>query len=139
MFKRLLKDGERGQALAIALVAIAFGAMVLTPFLGQAGTSLIGSRVYAEAMDRQYSAGAGVEHAIWDLAYDDLAGGLPAEGDNVTYTLPEAVNGVAPDITVVNSGNQTWAITSVAADETVTASVRIAGGNITVEQWQVAW
>jgi len=41
-----------------------------------------------------------VEHAIWDLTYDDLADQLTSPGDSTSYQLSEAINGIAPDITV---------------------------------------
>ena len=100
-----MKNGEKGQALVIVLVLVAFGGLVITPFLGHAGSGLIGSRLYGEAISQQYSSDAGVEHAIWDLTYGDLASQLPYPGDNITYQLGEAINGITPDITVIRTDN----------------------------------
>ena len=97
-----MKNGEKGQALVITLFLVAFGTVVVTPFLGHAGTGLIGSRIYGQALNEQYSCDSGVEHAIWDLTYDDLADQLTSPGDSVSYQLGEAINGIAPDITVSN-------------------------------------
>lgn len=132
-----MKNGEKGQALVIVLALVAFGGLVITPFLGHAGNSLLGSRLYGEAISEQYSGDAGVEHAIWDLTYDDLADQLPSPGDNVSYQLGETVNGIAPYITVVKGDNVTYEITSVADDETIWAVVEISGENVTVCQWQI--
>ncbi len=93
-------DGEKGQVLPLALVALAIGSVVITPFISHASSSLIGSRIYGQAIAEQYSADAGVEHAIWRLTDDGLADELPSPGDSTTYQVSETVNGVAPNITV---------------------------------------
>ena len=94
-----MKD-EKGQALPIAMLALAFGTLVISPFLGHAGTSLTGSRVYGEAIIHQSSCDAGVEHAIWDLTRGSLAEQLPNPGDEVTYQLAETLNGLTTTVTV---------------------------------------
>ena len=95
-----MKDGEKGQALPLAVLVVAVGTLVITPFLGHAGSSLLGSRIYGQAINEQYSSDAGVEHAIWDLTYGDLADLLTSPGDSTSYQLSEAINGIAPNITV---------------------------------------
>lgn len=132
-----MKNGERGQALVIVLAVVAFGGLVITPFLSHAGTSLIGSRLYGEAMIQQYSSDSGIEHAIWRLAYDGLADNLTDPGDNITYQLGEAINGIAPDIFVIRTDNVTFEITSVAGNSTIQAVVAITGENVTISQWQI--
>lgn len=132
-----MKKGEKGQALVITLFLVAIGGVVITPFLGHAGTSLIGSQIYRESISAQYSGDAGVEHAIWDLTYGDLTTELPSIGDNVSYQLGEAINGIIPDITVVRSGNLTYEITSLAGDETIWAVVEIVGETAIVHWWQI--
>jgi len=133
-----MKNNEKGQALVIVLALVAFGGVVIAPFLGQAGDSLIGSRIYGEAISQQYSGDAGVEHAIWGLAYGDLVQEINDSGDNTTsYKLGETINGIAPEITVVRTDNFTYEITSVAANETIQAIVDIGGANVTINQWQM--
>jgi hypothetical protein len=132
-----MKKGERGQALVITLILVALGGVVITPFLSHVGTSLIGSQVYRESITRQYSGDAGVEHAIWDLTYGDLATQLPSIGDSISYELGEMINGYIPDITVVRSGNLTYEITSQAGDETVSAGIEITGQTARVLRWQI--
>jgi hypothetical protein len=95
--------GEEGQALPLAILALTIGALVVAPFLGHAGTSLIGSRVYTGAIDQQNACDAGVEHAIWNLTSGDLAGAFTGPGDEVTYELDETVNGL--DVTVTVTAN----------------------------------
>ena len=94
-------NSQSGQALPLALMAMVVGALVITPFLSNANSSIIGSRVYEGAIMQQDSADAGVEHGIWRLTNDGLADQLASPGDNVTYQLSEAVNDVAPTITVI--------------------------------------
>ncbi len=98
-------NSEQGQALPLALIALTVGVLVVTPFLGHAGSALIGSAVYRQVLTGQYSSDAGVEHALWRLTNDGLAEELSNPGDSITYQLGEAVNGVAPIITV--TANQT--------------------------------
>ena len=132
-----MNNGEKGQALPIVLLLITFGVLVITPFLGHVDTALIGSRLYGEAINQQYSADAGVEHAIWSLTYGGLAGNLTAPGDNTTYQLGEAINGIKPDIFVIRTDNVTFEITSVASNNTIQAVVAITGENVTVRRWQI--
>jgi hypothetical protein len=132
-----MKNGEKGQALVIVLALVAFGTLVITPFLSHAGTGFIGSRLYGEAISQQYSSDAGVEHAIWDLRYDDLASKMPYPGDNISYQLDETINGITPAITVIKTDNVTYEITAIAEDKTIQAVVEIVGSNVTVCQWQI--
>jgi hypothetical protein len=133
-----MKNGEKGQALVIVLAIVAFGGLVIVPFLGHAGDGLIGSRIYGEAISQQYSGDAGVEHAIWDLTYGDLAGEMSIPGDSVNYQLGETINGIIPDITVTLADNSTYEVVSVADGETIQAIVQIISGNVTVRQWQIS-
>ena len=70
---------EKGQALPLALLALAAGALMVTPFLGHTSTTLIGTRVYGQAIIEQYSADAGIEWALWRLE------GNPVLTTNTTY------------------------------------------------------
>jgi hypothetical protein len=133
-----MRNGEKGQALVIVLAIVAFGGLVVGPFVGRAGDGLIGSRIYGEAISQQYSGDAGVEHTIWDLRYGDLAGQMSIPGDSVNYQLGETINGIIPDITVTLADNSTYEIVSVADGETIQAIVQIISGNVTVSQWQIS-
>jgi hypothetical protein len=62
-----MRNSERGQALPLALLVLAAGVLIATPFLGQANSTMIGSRTYAEVITGQYSCDAGVEWALWRL------------------------------------------------------------------------
>jgi len=133
-----MKKGEKGQALVIVLAIIAFGGLVVVPFVGRAGNGLIGSRIYGEVISQQYSGDAGVEHAIWDLRYGDLADQMSTPGDSVNYQLGETINGIIPDITVTLADNATYEVVSVADGETIQAIVQIISANVTVSQWRIS-
>ncbi len=91
---------ERGQALIIAMLALAIGALVVVPFLSHAGTSLISSRVYGQTIAEKSASDAGVEHAIWSLTRGTLAKQFSQSGDQVTYQLGETLNGYSTTVTV---------------------------------------
>ncbi len=65
-------NDEKGQVLPLAMLALALGSLVITPFINYASSSLIGSRVYKGVMTEQYSCDAGVEWALWKLKGDPL-------------------------------------------------------------------
>ena len=65
---------ERGQALPLVMIAVVIGALVIPPFLSHTGTSLIGSRKYAQAIHTQYASDSGAEHAIWNLTNGERVG-----------------------------------------------------------------
>ena len=96
-------NGEKGQALPLAMLALTIGALIIAPFLGHAGASVIGSRTYAEAIALRNSCDAGVEHAIWSLTRGTLAAQLPNPGDHITYQLGETLNGVNTTVTVTTN------------------------------------
>jgi len=106
-----VKNSEKGQVLPLVLAALAIGSVVITPFLTHASTSLIGSRTYGQAIAEQYTADAGVEHAIWRLTNGGLANELSSPGDSTTYQLSETINNIAPSITVtrINSSSPIYA------------------------------
>ena len=132
-----MKNGEKGQALVMVLALVAFGGLVIAPFLGHAGSGLVGSRLYGESISQQYSSDAGVEHAIWDLRYGDLAGQLPDLGSQYSYQLGETINGISPDITVTRTDNLTYEIISTAEFKTIQAVVEISGGKVIIRQWRI--
>jgi hypothetical protein len=112
-----MMDDEKGQALPLAMMALTFGALVIAPFLGHAGSSLIGSRIYGEAIMHQSSCDAGVEHAIWGLIWGDLAEKIPETGDEITYQLSEKVNNLTTTVTVTANATGEGGIIGEIKDE----------------------
>jgi len=93
-------NNQKGQALPMAILALAIGALVVVPFLSHAGTSILSSRVYAEEIGSRTASDAGVEHAIWSLKNGTLAEQIPGPGDQIIYQVTEPLNGVTPTVTV---------------------------------------
>ena len=93
-------NGERGQALIISLIALALGALIVVPFLSHAGTNLISSRSQSGIINEQSASDAGIENAIWKLAYGGLASSFTHSGDQVSYQLGNTLNGFNPTITI---------------------------------------
>jgi len=106
-------NSQKGQALPLALVALAIGMLVVAPFLSQAGSSLIGSRIYEQSISEQYSADAGVECAIWHLQSGESE--VP-EGEELE--LPQfSLNSKTVNVTIANEGGQIYKITSIATSD----------------------
>ncbi len=114
-------NSEEGQALPLALLALAVGMLVIAPFAGHASSSLIGSRIYEQAITEQYSADAGVEWAIWQLKYNGLTDSLTAENPTANYSITS--NNMTGNITVTRiedtfppepppdpEGSQSWRV-----------------------------
>jgi predicted acyltransferase (DUF342 family) len=102
--------GEKGQALPLAIAALALGTMVITPFLGHASSSLIGSHVYEQGIAELYSGDAGIEYAIWSLQ----SGALEVS-ENTTETLPEfTINSQTVAVRVENTGSNIYRVTATA-------------------------
>jgi cytoskeletal protein CcmA (bactofilin family) len=108
-----MMNNQKGQALPLALVALAIGILVVAPFLSHAGSSLIGSRIYEQSIDEQYSADAGVEYAIWNLQSGESE--VPA-GEELE--LPQfALNNKTVNVTIANEGEWIYKVTSTATSD----------------------
>ncbi|MBA7660585.1 hypothetical protein ES703_68588 [subsurface metagenome] len=78
-------NSEKGQTFPLALIALAVGSLVISPFLGHASSMLTGSRIYGQAITEQYSCDAGIEWALWKLKRNPLL------TTNPNYTLLEPI------------------------------------------------
>ena len=106
-------NSEKGQALPLALIAMVVGALVIAPFLGNASSNLIGSRIYEQGMAELYSCDSGIEYAIWSLQSGALE--VP-EGE--TETLPEfTMNNKTVNVSVGNQGSEIYKVTATATSE----------------------
>lgn len=96
MVARLKRNNykERGMALIIVLALLALGGLTIATSLNYVSTVIYDNRVSGWAMDCMYSAGAGVEYAIWALENDEP---IPAY-------LSDNVNGKAISIDVEDKG-----------------------------------
>jgi hypothetical protein len=91
-------SGESGQAVVIALVALALGILLVAGFLYYVTTSQRASEAAKEQAVDHYSTDAGVEHAIWRLMHEVGFTTTLESGDPVTYTID--INGQTVAITV---------------------------------------
>ena len=108
-----MMNSQKGQALPLALLALAIGMLTIAPFLGHVSSSLIGSRIYEQAISEQYSADAGVEYAIWHLQSGESE--VP-EGEELE--LPQfTLNSKTVNVTIENQGEQIYKITSIATSD----------------------
>jgi hypothetical protein len=92
------RSGESGQAVVIALVALAVGILLVAGFLYYVTTSQRASQAAQEQAIDHYSTDAGVEHAIWRLTYESGFTSTLDSGAPVTYTI--TINGQTVAITV---------------------------------------
>ena len=110
-----MRNSERGQALPLALLVLAAGALMIAPFLGHASSNLIGSRTYAEAITEQYSCDAGVEWALWRLKENPVLTTNTNYHTSSLQPLPGGINGPSFPITeiryVKSTGGGTATIT----------------------------
>jgi len=105
-----MMNSEKGQALPLALIALAVGSLVIAPFLGHASSMLTGSRIYGQAITEQYSCDAGVELAIWHLQSGTSE--VPEGGE--LELLEFTINNKTVNVTIEGEGGQIYKITSTA-------------------------
>ena len=96
-------ERQRGQALILVLIALAFGSLLITPTLNYVSTGLLEIRVAKEQLLRQYAADAGVEYSLWQLKYnvDGITDQLDYDNpsDNTTITINDIEVPIITDIT----------------------------------------
>jgi hypothetical protein len=88
-----MRNSERGQALPLALLVLAAGVLIATPFLGQVNSAIIGSRTYAEVITEQYSCDGGVEWALWRLKENPVLTTNPDYHASSLAPFPTWING----------------------------------------------
>ncbi len=129
---------EKGQALPLVLIAVALGALVIPSFLDHTGTSLVGSRAYAQELCAQYAADSGAEHAIWNLDYGGLKTQVPDVGNSVNYTLDETINGFSVGVTVTKTDDKPddeYNIVSDSGDSRLDVLITVKGSNVSILHW----
>ena len=107
-FARFAWKSEQGVSLALALVALAFGVLLVTPMLSHVSTNLSASRAVEQNMREQYSSDAGAEYGLWKLenvpGFSDQVEAAGRTG--ITVTLPSRVNSLDPVVRVVKAGQE---------------------------------
>ncbi len=122
--------GEQGLALMMALIALFLVAIICGPLFSQVRAGLTSTQVGDGLVAERYSAGAGVEHAIWRLVYEpgfseSLTGGSPT----VEYT--RNINSDNVTITVTKLGTETPPGTVVDVYKVVSPTSALAGAETT--------
>jgi len=119
---RLLKKGESGQALIMALILLAFGSFIVVPTLLLASTSLKYHQIVEKNTKEFYAADSGIQYAQSKLCNSPGPFGPEA--------LPWQVNGKAVNVIAQNMGGGIYKITSKATTDSnsstsITSYVRI--------------
>ncbi len=145
--QRTLRE-EKGQALALALIALAAGFLLVTPFVDSVSTKLLASRKYRASVVEQYAGDAGIEDAIWRINYESV---VITPGSTLSYALDEPVNGIIANVSVTRisggqgggqgqgqggAGGKNYDIVSSAGDTTIEVSVNVLAGDVSIVSWQ---
>ncbi|MEX1252796.1 MAG: hypothetical protein WEE64_00500 [Dehalococcoidia bacterium] len=86
---------ESGQALVLALAALAVGALLVTPFLTHVSVNLLASRRADEAINDNYAADAGIEWGLWRLRNDPLLTASASYVEAPLQPTPVSINNEA--------------------------------------------
>ncbi len=107
----LFRD-ERGRSLPAALITLAVGSLLLTPFLSFVSTRSLGIRAAKHTFNEQYASDAGIEFGIWALLNDNTFRAQADANPGTAYAVPfpENINGYTPsvDITAIPIGSWAW-------------------------------
>ena len=122
---RLLKNGESGQALIMAIVLLMLGSLMAVPVLNFASTSLNHNRVIESNTQELYAADSGMEYAI--CKFDNNPGEFELE------PLPSEVNSRTVNVTSQYVSESIYKITSTATNDdgsstTIESYVKISYG-----------
>ncbi len=84
---------ESGQALPLALIALAIGAVLVTPFLTDVSVNLLASRKTDEAIADYYSVDAGIEWGLWRLKNNPTLTTSTSYEEAPLQPTPASING----------------------------------------------
>jgi hypothetical protein len=90
-----VRRSESGQALVMALAALAVGALLVAPFLAHVSVSVLASRQADQATNDYYAVDAGIEWGLWHLQNDPLLTASTVYTDVPLQPTPAAINGAA--------------------------------------------
>jgi hypothetical protein len=94
---------QRGEALPLALIALAVGALLMSPLLGHLSTGLKATARIEQTAHDQYASDAGAEYALWSLGHNvSLRMTLMDNvGAPIDIETPGPVNGTAASVRAV--------------------------------------
>lgn len=113
---------DRGQALPLALVALAVGAVLVTPFLTNVSVNLLASRKTDEAIADYYAADAGIEWGLWRLKNDPTLTTSPTYTQTPLQPTPATINSDSFPTTEIRL------VSGAGASETMTPTWQSGGG-----------
>lgn len=119
---RRITNGSSGQALPLALVALAVGAVLVAPFLTNVSVNLLASRKTDEAILDYYSADAGVEWGLWRLKNDPTLTTSTTYSEAPLQPTPASINADTFPTTEVRF------VSGAGASETITPTWQAGGG-----------
>lgn len=105
----LMKKGESGQALIMALVLLFFGSLMVVPTLSLASSSIKYHQIVEKNTRELYAAESGIQYALCRL--------IETPGAFGPETLPSEVNDRTVNVTVQNSGEGVYKITSTSVTD----------------------
>ena len=141
--KANLRRGEKGQILIWVIALMVLAALVISPFLASAYSTLHTSGVRQERMQELYAADTGIEDALqWLISEGNnititkpgnpaLPPGNSSTAPPATYTLSDTVNNCQVDVTVardeedVERGNYTYSVYATATNKDNRAHVTV--------------
>ena len=98
--KRLFHS-QAGHVLVLALIALAAGSLLITPFLRSVSNNVLLSEQFENAIEEQYASDAGVEEALWHVSYGDYNETvLDDPGDSTSFPSGETINGVDSTVSI---------------------------------------
>jgi len=113
---KLLKNGQSGQALIMALILLVLGGLLVVPILNLAATSLNYHQVIERHTLETYAADSGVEYALCELGNDPE--GYQANPLQGSFTT----NGRDVDVTAEHLGDDIYKITSIATTDSTSST-----------------
>lgn len=88
-----LSADSRGQVLPLTLVALAMGALLVSPFLVNASANLLAGRSIDLVVKETYSADAGIEWGLWHLKSNPVLTTNTDYSETPLQPTPAAING----------------------------------------------
>ena len=94
---------QRGEALPLALIALAVGAVLMSPLLARLTTGLRATTKVEQTAHDQYASDAGAEYALWTIGHNaSLRAALKdSPGTPAEIALPGTVNGTTASVRAV--------------------------------------
>ena len=109
---RTILRSEGGKSLPAALITLAVGSLLITPFLAFVSSRSLGTSSASTVMASQYSADAGIEYGIWSVLNDSAFRSQVEANLGIPQALsfPGTLNGYTPTISVTGLPYGSWAI-----------------------------